>query len=230
MVISTPPRRAEPRADALTAARRSSRRAARAREDGVGRLPRRADRGRRRARRACCASTTREPHEWTDARRRDRCASWPATVAAELERGALAAELRDRARSGSTSGSRRPTSAASTGTCVTDALHWDDRLMELFGYASDDYVPHIDSFSAPPAPRRPRARPRPRSPARSTRCGDYEADYRVVHPDGSVRWVAARGRVLCRPRRPARADARRGLRHDRRSTAPPSASAACWRR
>ena len=29
------------------------------------------------------------------------------------------------------------------------------------------------------------------------RCGDYAADYRVVHPSGEVRWVAARGRVLC---------------------------------
>ena len=28
------------------------------------------------------------------------------------------------------------------------------------------------------------------------RCGDYAADYRVVHDDGAVRWVAARGRVL----------------------------------
>ena len=36
-------------------------------------------------------------------------------------------------------------------------------------------------------------------------CGDYEADYRVVHPDGSVRWVAARGRVLAdQDGRPAR--------------------------
>ena len=37
------------------------------------------------------------------------------------------------------------------------------------------------------------------------RCGEYEADYRVVHPDGAVRWVAARGRVLCDPEgRPVR--------------------------
>ena len=50
------------------------------------------------------------------------------------------------------------------------------------------------------APRRRR-----RSTARSSRCGDYEADYRVVHPDGTVRWVAARGRVLAdQDGRPAR--------------------------
>ena len=48
------------------------------------------------------------------------------------------------------------------------------------------------------------------------RCGDYEADYRVVHPDGAVRWVAARGRVLCGHDGTPGADARRRLRHDRR--------------
>ena len=76
--------------------------------------------------------------------------------------------------------------------------------MELFGYESESYVPHIDSFSV-------RLHPddRERTEAAIARaidgCGDYEADYRVVHPDGSVRWVAARGRVLCDPDgRPAR--------------------------
>ena len=78
---------------------------------------------------------------------------------------------------------------------VTNALHWDDRLMELFGYESETYVPHIDSFSV-------RLHPddRQRTEAAIARavesCGEYAADYRVVHPDGSVRWVAARGRVL----------------------------------
>ena len=56
-------------------------------------------------------------------------------------------------------------------------------------------MPHIDSFSV-------RLHPddRQRTEAAIARaiesCGEYAADYRVVHPDGSVRWVAARGRVL----------------------------------
>ena len=65
-------------------------------------------------------------------------------------------------------------------------------------------MPHIDSFSV-------RLHPddRERTEAAIARaidgCGDYEADYRVVHPDGAVRWVAARGRVLCdQDGRPAR--------------------------
>ena len=81
---------------------------------------------------------------------------------------------------------------------VTNALHWDDRLMELFGYDPETYVPHIDSFSA-------RLHPddRERVEAAIARAvdsrGEYEADYRVVHPDGAIRWVAARGRVLSGP-------------------------------
>ena len=29
--------------------------------------------------------------------------------------------------------------------------------------------------------------------------GDFESDYRILHPDGSTRWIAARGRVLSDP-------------------------------
>ena len=80
---------------------------------------------------------------------------------------------------------------------MTNELHWDERLMELFGYAAADYVPHIDSFTARLHPD-DRARVdaaidrAPSSAAATTRpttasCID----------DGVVRWVAARGRVLC---------------------------------
>ena len=119
------------------------------------------------------------------------------TVAAELERGALAAELET-----STVRLDLGFAAAEIGSfdwdLVTNALHWDDRLMELFGYTPDEFVEHIDSFSA-------RLHPDDRSRVEAAiaravdSCGEYEADYRVVHPDGSVRWVAARGRVLCDP-------------------------------
>jgi PAS domain S-box-containing protein len=142
------------------------------------------------------------PHQWTrhDAEILRELAG---TVAAELERGALAAELED-----STVRLDLGFAAAHIGSfdwnLVTGALHWDDRLMELFGYESATYVPHIDSFSARLHPD-DRARTEAAIARAVESCGDYEADYRVVHPDGTVRWVAARGRVLADPDgRPAR--------------------------
>jgi PAS domain S-box-containing protein len=139
---------------------------------------------------------TAEPREWTH-HDTETLRELAGTVAAELDRGALAAELE--------SSSVRLDlgfAAADIGSfdwnLVTNALHWDDRLMELFGYESATYVPHIDSFSA-------RLHPddRAKTEAAIARAiesrGDYEADYRVVHPDGTVRWVAARGRVLADP-------------------------------
>ena len=138
----------------------------------------------------------REPSSWTD-HDVEIVQELAGTVAVELERGALVAELES-----STVRLDLGFAAADIGSfdwnLVTDALHWDDRLMELFGYEPETYVPHIDSFSV-------RLHPddRERTEAAIARavdgCGDYEADYRVVHPDGSVRWVAARGRVLCDP-------------------------------
>jgi PAS domain S-box-containing protein len=118
-----------------------------------------------------------------------------ATVAAELERGALAAELET-----STVRLDLGFAAAEIGSfdwdLVTNALHWDDRLMELFGYTRETFAEHIDSFSARLHPD-DRARVEAAIARAVEHCGDYEADYRVVHPGGTVRWVAARGRVLC---------------------------------
>jgi PAS domain S-box-containing protein len=144
----------------------------------------------------------REPSGWND-HDVEIVQELAATVATELEHRALAAELQS-----STVRLDLGFAAADIGSfdwnLVTNALHWDDRLMELFGYESESYVPHIDSFSI-------RLHPddRERTEAAIARaidgCGDYEADYRVIHPDGAVRWVAARGRVLCDPDgRPAR--------------------------
>src|SRR6185369_4515251 len=56
-------------------------------------------------------------------------------------------------------------------------------------------VPHIDSFTARVHPD-DRAKTQAAIDRAIESLGDYEADYRVVHPDGAVRWVAARGRVL----------------------------------
>jgi PAS domain S-box-containing protein len=143
-----------------------------------------------------------EPHEWS---RHDveTLRALAGTVASELERGALTAELED-----SSVRLDLGFAAAAIGSfdwnLTTDVLHFDERLLELFGFTEATWVPHIDSFSV-------RLHPddRAKTEAAIGRAiesrGDYEADYRVVHPDGAVRWVAARGRVLADPRgRPVR--------------------------
>lgn len=144
----------------------------------------------------------REPGSWTD-HDVEILEELAATVAAQLDRSVLAAELE-----ASTVRLDLGFAAARIGgfdwNLVTDALHWDDRLMELFGYRDEPFVPHVDSFL-----KRLHPDDRERTQAAIDRavqsCGEYAADYRIVRPDGSVRWVAARGRVLGDPQgRPVR--------------------------
>ncbi|SDC23823.1 PAS domain S-box-containing protein [Geodermatophilus telluris] len=77
----------------------------------------------------------------------------------------------------------------------TGELTWDARLIEMFGYTAETFGGDIEAFNR---------RVHPDDLARVTdalqvsiaACGDYEAEYRVVWPDGETRWVQARGRTL----------------------------------
>jgi len=76
----------------------------------------------------------------------------------------------------------------------SDTLGWDDRLVALFGYDRETFVPSIDSFFA-------RLHPEDREAvsadlARALETGEFSRSYRIVRPDGDVRWVDARGRLL----------------------------------
>lgn len=77
----------------------------------------------------------------------------------------------------------------------TGSLRWDDRLLELFGVARSDFDGTIETFR-----RHVHAEDLPRVTAALDRaidtCGEYAAEYRVVRPDGSERWVFARGRAI----------------------------------
>ena len=78
---------------------------------------------------------------------------------------------------------------------VSGRLSWDDRLVELFGYDRSTFDETIEAFDARV---HPEDLPRVSAALREAvdRCGEYEAEYRVQRPDGSVRWVQARGRAL----------------------------------
>jgi serine phosphatase RsbU (regulator of sigma subunit)/PAS domain-containing protein len=81
---------------------------------------------------------------------------------------------------------------------VTGELDWDDRLVDMFGYDLSTFDRSITGFNE---------RLHPDDLARVTQaleqaietCGDFASIYRVCRPDGTVRWVSARGRTLCDP-------------------------------
>ena len=78
---------------------------------------------------------------------------------------------------------------------VTGRLRWDGRLLELFGLDAESFGGTIESFNQCVHPD-----DLPRVTAALERavesCGDYDAEYRVVLPSGTVRWIEARGRAL----------------------------------
>ncbi|MDA8297248.1 MAG: SpoIIE family protein phosphatase [Actinomycetota bacterium] len=89
-------------------------------------------------------------------------------------------------------------SAAGIGTfdwdLASDRLHWDDRLLEMFGLDPSDRFQPMSAFfeRLHPADReRVRALLQEAIDGR----GAYEAEYRVVLPGGAIRWIAARGQV-----------------------------------
>ncbi|QCB93565.1 SpoIIE family protein phosphatase [Cellulomonas shaoxiangyii] len=78
---------------------------------------------------------------------------------------------------------------------ATGALHWDASLLEVFAYDADSFGGTIDAFRAR-VHREDRAHVTAALDAAIATCGVYEAEFRVVRPDGSTRWLSARGRAL----------------------------------
>ena len=111
---------------------------------------------------------------------------------AELELRAISAEMTTKATQ-----LELTLSAADTGffdwDLLSDDLHWDDRLVELFDYDRATFGGRIADFTAR---LHPDDRERVGEALRRTidTAGDLSVEYRIVRSDG-VRWVEARGRV-----------------------------------
>ena len=82
---------------------------------------------------------------------------------------------------------------------VTGDLRFDARLLELFGLDEDDFGGTIEAFNSCLHPDDIGRVSDALQRAIAT-CGDYDAEYRVVRPDGTVRWIEARGHAF--PDRP----------------------------
>jgi PAS domain S-box-containing protein len=80
----------------------------------------------------------------------------------------------------------------------TGRLAWDEPLIRMFGYDAETFEESIEAFNV---------RLHPDDLMRVTdllqacidTCGEYDAEYRVVRPDGETRWVHARGRGIPGP-------------------------------
>lgn len=77
---------------------------------------------------------------------------------------------------------------------VTGELRWDERLLELFGLCPETFGGTIEAFNDLVHPD-DRARVSQALEGAVASCGVYEAEYRIVHPDGEVRWIFARGQA-----------------------------------
>ncbi len=80
----------------------------------------------------------------------------------------------------------------------SDVLMWDDRICAIFGIDPDAFDGRIAAFLETLHPEDVPGVQRAMTTAIDA-CGDFAAEYRVQLPDGSLRWVEARGRVLAGP-------------------------------
>ncbi|MGY1670637.1 SpoIIE family protein phosphatase [Geodermatophilus sp. SYSU D00710] len=77
----------------------------------------------------------------------------------------------------------------------TGELTWDARLIGMFGYDADTFGGTIEAFNDRVHPDDlPRVTDALQASIETS--GEYQAEYRVVWPDGETRWVQARGRTL----------------------------------
>ncbi len=134
-----------------------------------------------------------EPREWPDS---DVAIlrQLASAVVTELELSALVREYEsDRLRWG------LAIDAAGIGAfdwdLTTGRLTWDERLIEMFGYTADGFDHTIEAFNARLHPD-DLTRVGEALQSSIETIGDFDAEYRVVLPEGETRWVHARGRTV----------------------------------
>lgn len=79
---------------------------------------------------------------------------------------------------------------------LTDAVEWSAIEEELYGLPAGGFGGRLENWHQAV---HPDDRERALEEARSAiaRRGEYNTEFRIVRPDGQVRWIAAQGRVVC---------------------------------
>ena len=136
------------------------------------------------------------PRAWTSADQQS-LSQLAHSVVAELELAALSGQYQ-----GTLDRWELAIDAAGVGSfdwdLTTGELLWDDRLLVMFGVDAADFGRSIEDFESR---LHPEDVPRVRAVLDTARqaCSTWAVDYRVVHPDGTTRWITARGRALRGP-------------------------------
>lgn len=78
---------------------------------------------------------------------------------------------------------------------VTGDLRWDGRLLELFGLDEGSFGGTIEAFNQCLHPD-DLGRVSDALQSAIATCGDYQSEYRIVLPDGTLRWIEARGHAF----------------------------------
>lgn len=86
---------------------------------------------------------------------------------------------------------------------TSNTMIWDQRLTELFGVEAQAFSAVRTDLLARVHPADARRVDQAVDAALQT-CGDYSDRYRIVRPDGAIRWVVARGQVVSDERGSAR--------------------------
>lgn len=76
---------------------------------------------------------------------------------------------------------------------ITKRLEWSDRCRAIFGFGQDVEVNYDAFLSALHPDDRENVRTKANNAFASH--SEYETEYRCIHPDGTVHWIAARGRA-----------------------------------
>lgn len=81
-------------------------------------------------------------------------------------------------------------------TAETGKIYWSDRYRQIFGVSADQALTHEFWLSAIHPDDREWVRKKVDSLNDPASGGRLQMDYRIIHPDGDIRWISCRGRML----------------------------------
>lgn len=81
-------------------------------------------------------------------------------------------------------------------TAETGAIYWSDRYKEIFGVGPDQPLTHEFWLSYIHPDDRDWVRRKVDALNDPASGGRLQMDYRIIHPDGDIRWISCRGRML----------------------------------